>query len=95
MAEATKAANDVQAEFDALRRDVANLTDAVGRLLNESSDDIKARARERVQQTATAAQQAAGAAGTKVTDFVDERPATSLLIAFGAGLLFGSFFRRS
>ena len=95
MAETAKAANDVQAEFDALRRDVSKLTEAVGHLLSESTDDVKARARATIQQGATAAQQAAGVAGTKVTDFVDERPATSLLIAFGAGLLFGSFFRRS
>lgn len=94
MAETSKAANDVQAEFDALRNDVSKLTDAVARLLNESTDDVKARARAGIQQGTAAAQQAANVAGAKVTDFVDERPATSLLIAFGAGLLFGSFFRR-
>lgn len=100
MADTTKSAPggasaDVQAEFEALRRDIAGLTDAVARLIGESADDVKAQARERAHQTASAAQQAASAAGARVTDFVDEKPATSLLIAFGIGLLFGSFFRRS
>lgn len=86
---------EVQAEFDALRRDIGKLTDAVARLLGESADEAKAQARERIQRTAAAAQQAANTAGARVSDFVDEKPATSLLIAFGVGLLFGSFFRRS
>lgn len=89
------ASADVQAEFDALRHDVSKLTDAVTRLLGESAEEARTRARERVHQTATAAQEAASAAGHRVSDFVEEKPATSLLIAFGIGLLFGSFFRRS
>ncbi len=93
---ATNAASaDVQAEFEALRRDIANLTDAVARLVGESADEAADYARDRVNKTATSAQQAANAASTKITDFVDEKPATSLLIAFGVGMLFGSFFRRS
>lgn len=96
MAETTKTAGaDVQAEFDALRRDISSLSDAVSRLLGETADDARDRARDRVQKTATAAQQAASSAGTRVTDFVEEKPTTSLLIAFGVGLLFGTFARRS
>ncbi|MEQ8817699.1 MAG: hypothetical protein RLO51_15470 [Thalassobaculum sp.] len=96
MAETTKTAGaDVQAEFDALRRDISSLTDAVSRLLGETADDVRDRTRDRVQKTATAAQQAASSAGTRVTDFVEEKPTTSLLIAFGVGLLFGTFARRS
>lgn len=85
---------DVQAEFDALRRDISKLSDAVSRLIGESTEEARRHARERVRQTATAAQQAASAAGHRVTDFVEEKPTTSLLIAFGVGLLFGSFIRR-
>lgn len=88
------ASADVQAEFDALRRDISKLSDAVSRLVGESTGEVRDRTRERAQQAATAAQQAASAAGTKVSDFVEEKPTTSLLIAFGIGLLFGSFFRR-
>lgn len=89
------ASAEVQAEFDALRRDIAKLTDAVARLVGESASEVKAETRERVQRTTAAAQQAASEAGARVTDFVEEKPTTSLLIAFGVGMLFGSFFRRS
>jgi len=96
MADTTKTAGaDVQAEFDALRRDVSNLSEAVTRLLGETAGEARDRTRERVQKTATAAQQAANTAGTRISDFVDEKPTTSLLIAFGVGLLFGTFARRS
>ncbi len=96
MADTAKAASaDVQAEFDALRRDVSSLTEAVSRLLGETADEARTRARDHVKQTAGAAKEAAGAARTRVTDFVEEKPTTSLLIAFGVGLLFGSFVRRS
>ena len=96
MAETTKTAGaDVQAEFDALRRDISSLTDAVSRLLGEIADDVRDRTQERVHKTATAAQQAASSVGTRVTDFVEEKPTTSLLIAFRVGLLFGTFARRS
>lgn len=92
---AASAGADVQAEFDALRRDIAGLTDAVARLVGESADDLKTQARDRAKRATAAAQQAASTAGTRVTDFVEEKPTTSLLIAFGVGLLFGSFVRRS
>ncbi len=100
MADTPKAATsgasaDVQVEFDALRRDIANLTEAVARLVGESADEAADYTRDRVHKTATSAKQAANVASTKVTDFVDEKPATSLLIAFGVGLLFGSVIRRS
>lgn len=91
----SSASADVQAEFDALRRDISKLTDAVARLVGESASEVKAETRERVQRTAAAAQQAASQAGERVSDFIEEKPTTSLLIAFGIGLLFGSFFRRS
>lgn len=91
----SSASADVQAEFDALRRDISKLTDAVARLVGESASEVKDEARERVQRTAAAAQQAASQAGARVSDFVEEKPTTSLLIAFGVGMLFGSFFRRS
>lgn len=89
------ASADVQAEFDALRRDISKLSDAVSRLIGETTDDARSRTRERAHQTAAAAQHAAREAGTRVSDFVEEKPTTSLLIAFGIGLLFGSLARRS
>lgn len=91
----SSASADVQAEFDALRRDISKLTDAVARLVGESASEVKAETRERVQRTTAAAQQAASQAGERISDFVEEKPTTSLLIAFGVGMLFGSFFRRS
>ena len=94
-ATASGASADVQLEFEALRRDIANLTDAVARLVGESAEEAADYARDRAHRTARSAQDTATAASAKVTDFVDEKPATSLLIAFGVGLLFGSFFRRS
>lgn len=96
MADTAKTAGaDVQAEFDALRRDISKLSEAVARLVGETADDVGSRAREGAHRTTAAAQQAANAAGAKVSDFVEEKPTTSLLIAFGIGLLFGSFVRRS
>jgi len=88
------AGTDVQAEFEAVRRDIAKLTEALGRYVGESAEETTSRARAHVQNSATAAQHAAEAAGTKVKDFIEERPTTSLLIAFGAGLVFGSYMRR-
>lgn len=100
MAEAGKsntnaASAEVQAEFDAVRRDIASLSEAVSRLLGETTDEARSRVRDQVSQTTTAAREAASAAGTRVTAFVEEKPTTSLLIAFGVGLLFGTFARRS
>lgn len=94
-ATASNASSDVQAEFDAVRRDIANLSDAVTTLLGETTGEAKDRVRERAKETAAAAKEAAGAAGSRVTTFVEEKPTTSLLIAFGTGLLFGSLVRRS
>src|SRR3546814_20618622 len=68
---------EVQAEFDALRRDISKLTDAVARLVGESAEEDKVQAREHVQRTAAAAQQAARTAGAKVSSFDDEKPATA------------------
>lgn len=96
MADAAKTATaDVQAEFDALRRDISKLSDAVARLVGDSAGDVRDRARERASQTASAAQQAVGTAGSRVAEFVEEKPTTSMLIAFGVGLLCGTFARRS
>ena len=61
----------------------------------EWAGDLKTQTRDRAQRAAAAAQNAASSAGTRVTDFVEEKPTASLLIAFGVGLLFGSFVRRS
>lgn len=96
MADTAKPASaDVQAEFDALRRDISKLSDAVARLVGETAGEARTRARDSVNQTASAVRDAAGTAGTRVTDFVEEKPTTSLLIAFGIGMLFGTFARRS
>jgi len=98
MADAAKSTNDapdVRAEYDALRRDISNLSDAVSRLLGETVDEARAKTREHAKETVAAARQAADSTGTSVSNFVDERPGTSLLIAFGAGLVFGTFLRRS
>lgn len=96
MAEAAKTSTaDVQAEFDALRQDISKLSEAVARLVGESAGDVRDRARASASQAASSAQQAAGAAGSRVTEFVEEKPTTSLLIAFGVGLLCGTFARRS
>ncbi|MBL9147678.1 MAG: hypothetical protein JNM94_03200 [Phycisphaerae bacterium] len=85
------AKDDPVADLEALKADMAALKTDFGSL---ASNVMKGGAHT-VRNATKAVRDSATSAAEQVQEFVEERPFTTVLIAFGAGLLAASLFRRS
>ncbi|MBK8174584.1 MAG: DUF883 family protein [Rhodospirillales bacterium] len=86
----TKDMEAVRAEMEKLRADFASM----GRTLKELAADVGTDAYARVREGTDKARQRAGVAAESVTHTIEDRPLTSVLTAFGVGLLLGVLFGR-
>jgi ElaB/YqjD/DUF883 family membrane-anchored ribosome-binding protein len=102
---ATAGAKDIQEDLEALRDDVARLTQQLAGVLASKGNKAWSRARSNVEGVLSDAQdkgmEAVGAVrevGDNVVDAIDEslkkRPYTTLALAAGIGFLFGATWRR-
>ena len=90
------AAGDLTADFAALRRDVARLTETIGELVQRQTQSVGLRAseavgeaRDRVTNTAAEAQGQLRSASGEIEASIEHNPMTAVLIAFGVGMSLG------
>lgn len=81
---------DLKAQIDKLQKDMADLIGVVGGLGRTAASRGEAAARDGARQ----AGEAAGALEASAVAFVRDKPAQSLLIAAGLGLVAGLLSRR-
>jgi ElaB/YqjD/DUF883 family membrane-anchored ribosome-binding protein len=102
---ATAGAQDIQSDLNALKNDVAKLTQQLSEVLASGGGAVWNRAKSNLQGVLTEAeakgQEAVDAVkevGDNVVDAIDEslrrRPYTTLALAVGIGFLFGATWRR-
>ncbi|MGH6771810.1 MAG: DUF883 family protein [Xanthobacteraceae bacterium] len=102
---ASAGAKDIQDDLEALRDDVARLTQQIGGILSAKGNKAWQRARSNAEDVFAEVQdkgmEAVGAVrevGDNMVDAVDEslkkRPYTTLALALGIGFLFGATWRR-
>jgi ElaB/YqjD/DUF883 family membrane-anchored ribosome-binding protein len=102
---ASAGARDIQEDIEALRDDVARLTQQLAGILAAKGNKVWRRARSNVEGVISDAQdkgmEAVGAVrevGDNVVDAIDEslkkRPYTTLALAAAIGFLFGATWRR-
>lgn len=92
MAENTSAkeTDALRDDLDKLRDDVSHLTETLKNMASTRGNEAYDRLRQTADQTRTRVRDTANAAAHQV----EERPLTSVLIAFGVGLLLGIIFDR-
>lgn len=101
-AQAAKASEaNVEEQLRVLREDLKGLTDAVSSLATHGSDAIRDGVRQKASETADRARNAAyqardqaEEAHQKVNSVIEANPTTSVLAAFGVGMLLGMWSRR-
>jgi ElaB/YqjD/DUF883 family membrane-anchored ribosome-binding protein len=95
---ASGAVSDVQADLEALRSDVADLTKKLGTILSKRGNSAWEHAKAGVEDTIADVESRAREAGDEVTDAINSslqaRPYTTLAAALGLGFLFGAIWRR-
>lgn len=88
--DAAKAAEELREDMERLKSDVAALVDAVGKVAaDRGRDSLRALDDARVRAQAQAAQSV-----ESVERQIAEKPFISVLVAFGAGMLFGKLMDR-
>ena len=94
------AATDIAADFAALRRDIAELAEAMRGLLAQQTQAAGARvynategARDKIAQATGDASKSAQAAGDEIAACIERNPLTAILIALGLGLFIGALGR--
>lgn len=101
-AQAAKASEaNVEEQLRVLREDLKGLTDAVSSLATHGSAAVRDGVRQKAYETADRARAAAGEvrdqaeeAHEKVNGVIVANPTTSVLAAFGVGMLLGMWSRR-
>jgi len=86
----TKENANLRDDLDALRKDVAKLSEDVRSI---AGDRIGA-ARDRARDTANWARERGEAAANEVGHRIEERPLTSVAVAFGVGMVIGRLLDR-
>ncbi len=86
----TKETANLRDDLDALRKDVSKLTDDVRGI---ASERVSA-ARDRARDTAYRARDRGEAVASEVGHRIEERPLTSVAVAFGVGMLIGRLLDR-
>lgn len=87
---ASKETEELAAQLDAIREDLANLTNTVSRMTTARVSEARETAREKVDQAQDSARE-------KVDEFEDtvrRNPLQAALFAIGIGFLIGIFARR-
>ncbi|MCE3258059.1 MAG: hypothetical protein K0Q64_2142 [Nitrobacter vulgaris] len=90
MSRLTKTTDDLQADFDQLREDMAALMKTVSRMADNGQREGLAK----IKNVGTAATDSARQGLEKAESTIVQNPLTSVLIAFGSGLLIGKLFSR-
>lgn len=86
----TKETDALRHDLNALRDDVSHLTETLKGMASSRGSEAYDRLRQTADQTRTRVRDTASAAVHQV----EERPLTSVLIAFGVGMLLGILFDR-
>ncbi len=91
----------VEEQLRVLRQDLKGLSDAVSSLASHSTEALKDGVRQKAYETADRARNAAyqardqaEEAHQKVNSVIEANPTTSVLAAFGVGMLLGMWSRR-
>ncbi len=82
--------NEPAADIDTIKADIAALRDDIGAITASAMRD----GADTVRKAGKAARDMVASALEQVQGFVEERPVTSIFIAFGAGVLASSLLRR-
>ncbi|MEW9918007.1 YqjD family protein [Marimonas sp. MJW-29] len=85
---------DLSAQIDILKADIASLTDALGTYTKAKGAEASEYAKTKARETARAGREKAVEAQLHAEDFVRNQPATALGIAAGVGFLVGMFTAR-
>lgn len=102
---ASAASGDIQEDLEALRADVARLTQQIGDILGARGNAAWRKAKSNIEDVITDAEakgmeavDAVREVGDNMVDAIDEslkkRPYTTLALALGLGFLFGATWRR-
>lgn len=96
--DAKRASENVQADLDALREDVANLARRLSDLLSSKSSSALQQAKSGMDETIARVEQKARDTGDDVTDAINDalktRPLTTLAVVAGLGFVLGAIWRR-
>lgn len=87
----------INSEIDRLRKDVISLRSDMAALLEAAKEAGIARghkAYERLSETGDRARRRAHDAQEHVEDYIEEKPLTSVLVAFGTGFVIGMLLDR-
>jgi ElaB/YqjD/DUF883 family membrane-anchored ribosome-binding protein len=90
MTREVKTADDLRADFDQLRDDMSALMKTVSRLADNGQRESIAK----IRNVGTAATDRARQSIETAEKTVVQNPLTSVLVAFGGGLLLGKLFKR-
>ena len=95
------ATRNLEGEFDVIKDDLVKLRDDISKLTSAFKEVTSDTVRDRVGALRGRIDEIAGDAGTQgreamdeLADRIEERPLTSVLIAFGVGVLLGRLFDR-
>ena len=95
------ATRNLESEFDVikddlvkLRDDIAKLTSVLKETTSETVRDRVGMLRGRIDEIADDARTHSRQAMDDLADHIEERPLTSVLVAFGVGVLLGKLFDR-
>jgi ElaB/YqjD/DUF883 family membrane-anchored ribosome-binding protein len=95
---ASEAADDIQADLNALREDVADLAKQLGLILSNKGNSAWHHAKSGVEDTISDLERRAREAGDDVsetiTNAMHDKPFTMLAVAAGLGFIFGATWRR-
>lgn len=92
---------DIEEQLRGLRDDLKTLVDSVASLAADQSDAVKETVRDKIDETTDGARRVAGQARRQVNDvhdkvngMIEAHPSTSVLVAFGVGMILGVCSRR-
>ena len=85
---------DLSAQIDVLKSDLAGLTSALGEYTVAKSAEVKGNAKAKADELAAASKDKALEAQLHTEEFIRTQPATALGIAAGVGFLVGMFTAR-
>jgi ElaB/YqjD/DUF883 family membrane-anchored ribosome-binding protein len=86
----TDGGHDIHNDMAALREDLSKLMETLKAMGSERTDAARAQVREAAESTKARAKETSEA----TAQMIEERPFTSVLIAFGIGILLGVLFDR-
>jgi ElaB/YqjD/DUF883 family membrane-anchored ribosome-binding protein len=90
----TVSVDDLSAQIDLLKNDLANLTQTLSDYSVAKSQDANRAARDTAAEVQTLSRDAAHKAQAQAEEFVQNQPATSLGLAAGLGFLVGMMTAR-